>query len=165
MFGAALAGAVMQLAAVVLTTAGFYVLAREADLRPPWPLTLCEPGTSCGSATTLVRWSYLLTAIGVALTNHRIIARTAALFRALPQPGASSATVRAVAAQLSIAAFAGAIEVLDIPPEAALALGRWVGGGWLGAILWPALWSIALAAIGASAHAIFQAIPEKLRDD
>lgn len=164
-FGPALVGAAMQLAAVVLTTTGFYILARNADLQPPWPLTLCEPGTSCGSATYLVRWSYLLMAIGVALTNHPFIARTAEWLRATSQPKAPPPTLKVVAAQLLIACFAGAIEVLETPPEAALALGRWVGGRWLGAILWPAFWSIVVAGMGASAHAIVQAMPEKLRDD
>ena len=154
----------MQLAAVVLVTTGFYLLARDADLQPPWPLTFCEPGTSCSAATYLLRWSYLLTAIGVALTNHRIVKRSAEWLRATSQPKARP-TLKAVAAQLLIACFAGAIEVLETPPEAALPFGRWAGGGWLGAILWPAFWSIVLAGLGASAHAIIQAMPEKLRDD
>jgi len=75
-----------------------------------------------------VRWSYLLTAIGVALTKHRIVARAVEWLRATSQPKAPAPTLKVMAAQLLIACFAGAVEVLETPPEAALALGRWVGG-------------------------------------
>jgi len=101
--GLALVGAVVQLAAVVATTAGFYIPARDADLRPPWPLTLCQPGSSCSAATYLVRWSYLLTAIGVALTDHRIVARAVEWLRATSRPKAPAPTLKVMAAQLLIA--------------------------------------------------------------
>jgi hypothetical protein len=62
-------GAVMQLMAVVLVTAVFYLLARARYFPLGRPLSICADRTSCESASLLVCLSYLLTAIGVALTN------------------------------------------------------------------------------------------------
>jgi hypothetical protein len=44
-FGPAIAGAVMQLIAVVLVTILFYLLARERYLPLDWPLSLCDEDT------------------------------------------------------------------------------------------------------------------------
>src|SRR5436190_490334 len=75
-FGPTIAGAIMQLIIVGLITFGFYFLARVGYFSSKWPLMLCEEGTSCHSAVPLVRLSYLLTDVGVALTNNRLIAQT-----------------------------------------------------------------------------------------
>ena len=160
-FGPFMAGAVLQLAAIVLTTAAFYILAYHGYLAPRWPLTLCEMDT-CQSATFLVRWSYLLTAVGVALTNNGFITRATEWFRAAARSNRASElgfSPKAVAAQLSIAAFASVAVQLDAPPDFTVGIGRWIGIDWIGVILWPGLWSIGIAAMGALAHAAFKAIP------
>lgn len=71
----AIVGALMQLIAVVLITAAFYPLARVRYFPLGWPLSICAERTSCESASLLLRLSYLLTAIGVALTNNRFISQ------------------------------------------------------------------------------------------
>lgn len=158
--GPAIVGAVMQLTAVAFLTAVFYLLARARYFASGWPLSICAENTSCESAAPLVRVSYLLTAIGVALTNNRFIAltqlwaRDASRVTYLQEPRFSA---EAVAAQLLVVAIACLVEELEAPTHAATTLGQWIGGIWLGAIIWPAMWSIAAAAIGSLIHALYLA--------
>jgi hypothetical protein len=75
-------------------------------------------------------------------------------------PNAPKFSAEAVAVQFSIVAVASIIEELDDSPQAVVSLGQWTGGIWLGAVLWPAMWSIAIAAAGSLAHALYLAARE-----
>ena len=64
-----------------------------------------------------------------------------------------------------IVIIAPAVEELDAPAEFVVSLGQWIDGQWLGAILWPALWSVAVAAIGALAYAATKAVSGGIIED
>lgn len=157
-FGPAIAGALAQFVAVALLTLAFYFLARVGYFSSKWPLPLCGVGTSCHSAAPLVRLSYLLTAAGIALTNNRLIVRTTkwahhasrAVFPAEPRFSAEAVTF-----QLTLVVIAAVIEELESPAEVVVSIGRWIGGVWLGAILWSGMWSIMIAATGSLIHAVY----------
>ena len=158
-FGPLIAGAILQLVAVALTTTLFYFLSRSGYLAPAWPFALCDGGTSCHAASLLVRWCYLLTALGVALTNNRLTVRASQRFRKKTKLGKPEFPAKAVMVQLWIVIIGSAVEELDAPAEFVVSLGQWIGGQWLGTILWPASWSVAIAAIGALAYAATKAVP------
>jgi hypothetical protein len=156
-FGPAVAGAAMQLTAIVLVTILLYSLARGRFLPLGWPLYLCDEDSTCQSATLLVRISYLLTAIGVALTTNRLITQTMLWARQNshePTFGKPRFSPEAVAFQLSIVAIGSTIEELETPAQFIVTAGQWIGGVWLGAILWPAIWSIVVASVGSLLHAL-----------
>lgn len=160
-FSPAVAAIVVQLAAVTVITAVFYFLAqRLAELKPAWPALLCEADTRCHTATLLARLSYLLTAFGAAFTNNRLIVRTTRWVRRLSRTlhRGSGLLAKAVTVQLAITVIAFIVVDLDTPPETAIAIGRWIGGGWIGAIYWPALWSVGVAGLGAMTHATLRAV-------
>jgi hypothetical protein len=161
-FSPAIAGAVIQVAAVMLLTAAWYFLAQYEYLKPPWPLTLCETGTSCQSATPLVRLSFLLTAVGIALTKNHFVARATEQARYLSRAAyleKDGFSAEAVTVQLSLVAIGSVVEELDTPSEIVATIGRCIGAGWMEAILWPALWSVVIAALGSTIHATARAIP------
>ena len=164
-FGPVIAGAILQLAAVVLTTAVFYFLSRSGYLAPPWPFALCEGGTSCHAASLLVRWAYLLTAFGVALTNSRLTVRASQRFRKTIKYDNPEYSAKAVMVQLWIATIGSAVEELDAPAEFVVSLGQWIGGQWLSTILWPASWSVAIAAMGALTYAATKAVSGGIIED
>ena len=114
-FGPAVAGALMQVAAMMLLTAAYYFLAQHEYLKPPWPLTLCQTGTCCHSATPLVRLSFLLTAFGIALSKNHLITGTTLWARHLSRAThleKDRFSAEAVTVQLSRAAIASVIEFL-----------------------------------------------------
>ena len=157
-FGPAMAGAVMQLVAVVLVTFLFYLLARQRYMPSGWPLSICDEDSSCQSATVLVRVAFLLTAIGVALTTNRLITQTMMWARQIAREkyiGKPRFSVEAVAVQLTIVAIGSVIEELEPPAQFVVTAGQWMGGTWLGAILWPAMWSIMIASMGSLLHALY----------
>jgi len=157
-FGPAVAGAILQFIAVGLMTALFYLLARERYLSPAWPLALCDESTTCQAAAPLVRLSYLVTAVGVALTNNRLIAQATLWARQTSRsmlPNEPRFSAKAVAVQLSIVTIACMIEELEAPWQVVVTLGRWLGGLWFSIILWPAMWSIFVAAAGSLVHALY----------
>jgi hypothetical protein len=156
--GPAVAGTAMQIIAIGIMTVLFYLLARVHHFGLGWPLALCGENTACQSAAPLVRLSYLVTAVGVALTNNRLIARTTLWARLASRailPNEPRFSAEAVAVQFSIVTFGSIIEELEDSPQAVVSLGQWMGGVWLGAILWPAMWSVAVAAAGSLAHALY----------
>lgn len=163
-FGPAVAGTGMQLAAVGLMTICLFLLARAGYFSLGWPLVLCDDGTACQAATPLVRLSYLTTAMGVALTNNRLIARTILWARQASRamlPNEPRFSAKAVAVQLLIVTIACMAEELEPPLQAVVTFGQWIGGMWLGAILWPAMWSTAVAAVGSLVHALYRSAQGK----
>lgn len=160
-FGSAVAGTAMQLVAVGFMTGLFYLLARARYFSLGWPLALCDQNTACQTATPLVRLSYLMTAVGIVLTDNRYVARTALWARHASRairPNEPRFLAEAVAAQLLIVAIACIVQELASPWQPVVVLGQSMGGVWLGAILWPAAWSIVVAATGSLAHALFLSI-------
>jgi len=167
-FGPAVAGALMQVVAVATVTLAFYFLAQTGHLSPAWPSTFCEAHTSCHSASLLVRWFFLLTAIGIAFTNNRIITRATEWIKSSDRESIVDRTeysAKSITVQLAISIIASIVEELDTPPEVIIAIGRWLHGPWLGAILWPALWSVVIAGLGALAYAAQGAIVGGIREE
>jgi hypothetical protein len=158
-FSPAVAAIVIQLAAVTVITVVFYFLAQGLAKSEPASL-LCEADATCHTATLLARLSYLLTAFGAAFTNNRLIARTTRWVRRLSRAfhERNGLLAKAVTVQLAITIIACIVVELDTPPETAVAVGQWIGGGWIGAVYWPALWSVGVAGVGAITHATLRAV-------
>ena len=145
---------------MALLTFAFYAVGKSGSFSSRWPFILCEEGGSCRFTALPVRLSYLLTAVGVALTNNRLVAQTTEWARNTSRailPAAPRFSAEAVTFQLSLLAIAAAIEALDKPAEAVVSVGQWIGGAWFGAVLWSGMWSVVAAAAGSLVHAIFLA--------
>ena len=148
----------MQLVAVGLITVAIYFLATAEFFSSRWPIALCNEGISCRSAAPLVRLSFLLTAVGVALTNNRLIVQTTEWARQVSRsilPKEPRFSAEAVAFQLSLLMIAAIVEELESPAETVISFGQSIGGVWLGPILWSGAWSIMVAATGSLIHAIY----------
>jgi len=156
--GPAVAGAAMQLMAIGLLTVLFYFLASARYFFMGWPFALCSDEPSCQAATPWVRLSYLIIAVGIVLTNTPFFAQTKLWARHASRtllPNRPTFSAEAVAVQFSIVTIACIVEELEDAPRSVTAFGQWVGGMWLGVVLWPAMWSIAIAAAGSQAHALY----------
>lgn len=113
------------------------------------------------SLSQLLIWTYLLFAVGFALTNDRSIGLTAIrirhasrLMRFVP-PGHAS---RTLVAQFGIAAVAFAIFALRTPPESLIEGTRYLGHTGAASIAWAGIMSVGVAYFGASAHAALKSI-------
>ena len=120
--------------AVGTLTAFFYVLARAKFFSLAWPLVLCDESASCQGVAPLVRLSYLTTAVGVALTSNRLIARSALWARDASRaliPSEPKFSARATAVQLSMVTVACIVEELEAPSPVIVTFGQWIGEIWL----------------------------------
>jgi hypothetical protein len=156
--GPALAGAAMQLMAIGLLMVLVYFLASAGYFFLGWPFALCEDETACQAAAPLVRLSYLITAVGIALTSTPLFAQTKLWARHASRTLLADKpkfSAEAVAVQFSIVTIACIVEKLEDAPQSVTAFGQWMGGMWLGVVLWPAMWSIVIAAAGSQAHALY----------
>jgi hypothetical protein len=143
---------------VGVATASAYLLAGHGHLAPQWPTTLCGDA-ACHASSPLARFAFLITAIGIGFSDNRFVGRAAQWFTAVTAtgPAPSPKWIRPVAAQLAIAAFGAVVPELDTPPEFIATASQSLYAGSIGAILWPAFWSVVIAALGSTAHAAFKA--------
>ena len=113
------------------------------------------------SVVPYLKWIYLLTSIGAALTTHRFIDVTARNIRRASrlmrpsEPNEASARLRVMC---WLAAIGCAGLALYSPPEVLFAAADYLGSSDAAAITWPGIMSIGLAAFGANAQAAAKAI-------
>lgn len=146
-----------QLIAILLLTIGVRVLLTNA----------CSTSTCDSKAmlldvgVPLLAWSFLLTAMGCALTHDSFVDITAERMRRASQnmrPSSPKFASRLLLTRCSIAAAALAVAGLTGPPV--LVNGVWCRAecGRFIQIVWPAVFSIGVATFGASAHAAYRAL-------
>lgn len=104
----------------------------------------------------LLQFAYLLTAIGLALSNDRFIELTAARIRRasrLMNVAKPEEVSRKLGVQLAITAIIFALFTVRAPPDFLLAAGQYVGSACVTPIGWAGSMSIGVACFGASARA------------
>lgn len=113
------------------------------------------------SVSQLLKWTYLLIAVGLALTTNRPVDLTAERIRgafSVIRRIAPEHTLKALAFQLGLATVMLAGFTLSMPPELLTALGRNLGGACIASIGWAGTTSIGVAFFGASTHAVLKAL-------
>ena len=113
------------------------------------------------SVSQLLKWTYLLIAVGLASTTDRPIDLTAERVRRafkIIRLSAPAHTLKALAFQLGLATIMLAGFTLSTPPELLVALGRNFGCACIASIGWAGTMSIGVAFFGASTHAILRAL-------
>jgi hypothetical protein len=157
---AGLAAACFQIVAVALATAAV-LLFMENDLVPE-PLDFWSAAEiSSNAALSLLKWTYLLTAIGTASTSNRFVDVTAEAIRnssRVMRPTEPFHAAKTLLVQLCLAAIGFVVLILQPPPETLLGVSRHFGWGWAVLIGWPGLMSVGLAGFGASAQAAIKAL-------
>jgi hypothetical protein len=81
LFQAGLAAACLQFAAVLIATLVVFVAARQRLIGPLSSEARSDAGSLLASLFPLLTWMYILTAVGVALTDDRFVACTAMQIR------------------------------------------------------------------------------------
>lgn len=117
--------------------------------------------TLLGDGVPLLAWSFLLTAMGCALTRDRSVDITADRMRLASQnmmPSSPTAASKILFTQCSIAAAALAVTGLIDPPILMSKVWCSTECGWLIRVAWAALFSLVAATFGASAHAAYRAL-------
>ncbi|MCF8467256.1 MAG: hypothetical protein K9G33_07620 [Sneathiella sp.] len=108
-----------------------------------------------------LRWCYVLTALGVALTSHRFVDFTAARIRVashLMRQAEPDHATKSLLTQLVLASFGFAMLGLLPAPDLWVAIARHLGSGWLGSVSWSSLMSVGAASFGANAFAARRAL-------
>src|SRR4051812_624445 len=144
-----MAGARQLLAVILITSAAFLVGSEKVEsvsvwVRSPqlWP-----------SPSVFLTWAYLLTAIGLALTeNHRLDLTAKRIRRATYLLGGQHPS-KALASQLTIAAVLFASLALRPAPQLLIDLCQYAGYLFAAPVVWAGLMTTAVALFGASAHA------------
>jgi hypothetical protein len=113
------------------------------------------------AVSQLLKWAYLLIAVGLALTTDRTVDLTAERIRrafSVIRRIAPEHALKALAFQLSLATMMLAAFTLSTPPELLAALGRNLGFACIASIGWAGTMSIGVAFFGASTHAVLKAL-------
>jgi hypothetical protein len=109
----------------------------------------------------LLRWIYLLIAVGVALTSDRFVDFTAARIRLasrLMHPAETDHATKTLLVQLMLASIGLAVLVLRPPPDLLISAAGYLGCGWDASVAWSGMMSIAAAGFGANAQAARRAL-------
>ena len=117
--------------------------------------------SSSNARLSLLTWSYVLVAVGLALTTSRSISVTAArLNRAsyVMRRGASKPILMTIVAQFGLAAVLCMVLALWRPALAVLVIAEFFGDDSVASVIWPALMSAEVAGFGATAYAGIKAI-------
>jgi|SRR5689334_8078710 len=133
-----------QFMVVLALTAVFFVVELSGANRPLSRLFLT--------------WSYVLVAVGMALTSGKAIDLTVAQLRRTNRRLTSKPTLRLAAAHCGLAAVLLSILVLQSPPATILTIAELCGLGSVASIVWPGLMSLGVAGFGAMAYASVKAI-------
>jgi hypothetical protein len=140
-----------QLLAVILITSGVFLAVSEKAVLENASALPSEPGL-WPSIPILLTWTYLLTAIGLALTeDHRLILTAKRIHHAAHLLGEQHP--KALASQLAIAAVLFACLALRSPPELLIDLCQYAGYLLAAPVVWAGVMTTAVAFFGASAHA------------
>jgi len=110
------------------------------------------------SVHILLTWTFLLTAIGLALTEDRHLGLTAKRIRRALSLVSEQHAFEALPSQLTIAAVLFACLALRPPPQLLIELSEYVGCLPAAPPMWTGLMTIAVAFFGASAHAAMRPV-------
>ncbi len=163
LFQAGIVAAIVQLIATGLTTlVAFYIL-RSRSLEPVTLIgsAVCEARHEATAIYELLRWTYLFTGIGIALTNDEFVIVTASRIRQASRamsPSRPEEATRALLFQLCVVIVGAIIAVLNEPPRLVLQCGQYLGCVCCPFIVWPASMSIVVASFGATAQASWKAL-------
>ena len=125
------------------------------------PLPIFESETMTRPSFLFLKWFYVLTAIGLALTRNRITDITAIRLKAASRRFRSQLPfypIKALIAQLAIASVGFAFLAFHSPPTLLTELAEILGCRDAASLIWPALMSIGTAVFGANAHAAVEAL-------
>jgi hypothetical protein len=148
---AGLVAGTRQLVAVILITSAFFLWAGEKIAFAPGEL-VGQPEL-LPSASSLLAWAYLLTAIGLACTQDRTLILTSERIRHATRLLGGGRRSRALASQLIIAAVVFAFLSLRPPPSLLIDVCRYAGYVPAAPTVWAGMMTMAVAFFGASAHA------------
>lgn len=134
LFQAGLAAAFIQfIAAGTVPFAVFLTVQQELIVLAP-PNIDGDVESKMDSLLPLLRWIYLLIALGVALTGDRFIDFTAARIRLasrLMRPIEPDHATKSLLTQVTLASVGMAILALRPPPDLLIAAARYLGPGWI----------------------------------
>jgi len=159
--GVGIVAARRQLIAVLIVTVAVLLLPSHSLTTRDTPLIETDAEAFRTSVSQLLKWTYLLIAVGLASTTDRPIDLTAERVRRafkIIRLSAPAHTLKALAFQLGLATIMLAGFTLSTPPELLVALGRNFGCACIASIGWAGTMSIGVAFFGASTHAILRAL-------
>ena len=161
LFQAGLAAAFIQfIAAGTVTFIVFLTVQQELIVLAP-PNIDGDVESKMDSLLPLLRWIYLLIALGVALTGDRFIDFTAARIRLasrLMRPIEPDHATKSLLTQLTLASVGMAVLALRPPPDLLIATARYLGSAWIASAAWSGMMSAAVAGFGANAQAARRAL-------
>ena len=146
-----IAGARQVLAVILITSAVFLAVSEKIALESV--LVLVGEPELWPSAPVLLTWTYLLTAIGLVLTENHHVDLTAKRMRHATHLLGDEHPPSALASQLTIAAVLFACFALRPPPQLLIDLCQYAGYLLAAAAIWAGITTTAVAFFGASAHA------------
>ena len=161
LFQAGLVAACIQCIAVAATTTAM-LLAVQHDLIVLAPPHIgADIKSELDALLPLLRWIYLLIALGVALTSDRFVNFTAARIRLasrLMHPTETDHATKSLLTQLTLASIGLAVLALRPPPNLLIAAAGYLGCGWVASVAWSGMMSVAAAGFGANAQAARRAL-------
>jgi len=157
---AGLAAACFQIVAVTLVTAAVLLVTENQLMSPPLDVR-AGAEISSDAALSLLKWTFLLTAVGMASTCNRFVDVSAGAIRnssRVMRPTEPFHATKTLLVQLCLAALGFVVLIFQLPPQKLLEVSGHFGLGWAVLIAWPALVSVGAAGFGASAHAAIKAL-------
>ena len=156
LFRAGLVAAFIQCIAAGTVTLALFLAVQHDLILPASPHIGVDAESELNSLLPLLRWIYLLIALGVALTSDRFVDFTAARIRLasrLMRPTVPDHATKSLLTQLTLASFGFAVLALRPPPDLLIVATRYFGSGWVAAAGWSGMMSAAAAGFGANAQA------------
>jgi hypothetical protein len=158
---AGLFAAGIQFVAVILATFAAFHFAPQGLGDPTSPNVADGLNFRSSANFSFLRWVYLLTSVGVALTGGRVVDATAAHISyasRLIRPMERDHATKTLLVQLSFTAIGFAITTLTSPPDLLVEGGRHLGCSCIAFIGWSGAMSIGTAGFGANAFAAGKAL-------
>jgi hypothetical protein len=158
---AGLAAAFIQGSAVATVTFGMFLAVQHGLIVPASPELVVNVASKMDELLPLLRWTYLLIALGVALTSDRFIDFTAARISVasrVMRPTEPNHATKSLLTQLTLASIGLAVLALRPPPDLFIAAASYLGSGWIASAAWSGLMSVAAAGFGANAQAARRAL-------
>lgn len=161
LFQAGLAAAFIQFVAAGAVTFAVFLTVQQ-DLIVLASLNIGgDVESKMDSLLPLLRWIYLLIALGLAMTGNRFIDFTATRIRLasrLLRPIEPDHATKSLLTQLTLASIGTAVLALRPPPDLLIATARYLGSSWVALAAWSGMMSVAAAGFGASAQAARRAL-------
>ena len=156
LFRAGLVAAFIQCIAAGTVTLAFFLAVQHDLILPASPHIVVDAESELNSLLPLLRWIYLLIALGVALTSSQFVDFTVARIRLasrLMRPTVPDHATKSLLTQLTLASFGFAVLALRPPPDLLIVATRYFGSEWVAAAGWSGMMSAAAAGFGANAQA------------